>query len=241
MISSWDRPQAAPPLVIAHRGASSVYPENTIAAFEGAAELGADAVELDVRRTADGTFAVHHDATLGDGRRLVDLAGDELPPHVPRLDGAIDACRGLAVNVEIKNWPADADWDPERRLAVAVTRQVTARDDADRILVSCFDEETITAVHRLAPGLRTALLTGPPIDASALAGLAAAGHVAVHPFDATVTGDFVAAAHDLGLAVNVWTVDDPDRMATLAGWGVDGICTNRPDVARSVLDRTRDA
>jgi hypothetical protein len=67
------------PLVIAHRGASAHHPENTIAAFRGAAEAGADMVELDVRITADGALAVHHDAQLGDGQPL---AGREGPDQI---------------------------------------------------------------------------------------------------------------------------------------------------------------
>ena len=63
--------------VIAHRGASKVERENTLAAFRRAGEMGADAVELDVRRTADGAMAIHHDAHLGDGRLICDLAADE--------------------------------------------------------------------------------------------------------------------------------------------------------------------
>ena len=75
-------------LVIGHKGAAGLAPENSLAAFRVAREVGADGVELDVRRTADGALAVHHDATLGDGRRLLDLAVDELP------DGIVDTSPG---------------------------------------------------------------------------------------------------------------------------------------------------
>src|SRR3954453_22244315 len=73
------------PLVIAHRGASAAFPENTVEAFEGASRLGADWVELDVRRTADGLLAVHHDARLGGGRAVVELPASALPASVPDL------------------------------------------------------------------------------------------------------------------------------------------------------------
>ena len=66
--------------VIAHRGASNAFPENTVAAFRGAHEMGADMVELDVRRTADGRLAIHHDAHLPDGRAICDVASGDLPP-----------------------------------------------------------------------------------------------------------------------------------------------------------------
>ena len=69
--------------VIAHRGASKAFPENTVAAFRGAAAMGADMVELDVRRTADGYLVIHHDARLPDGRVIYDLRARELPPRCP--------------------------------------------------------------------------------------------------------------------------------------------------------------
>src|SRR5262245_26247516 len=99
-------------LVIAHRGASAAFPETTVEAFEAAGRLGADWVELDVRRTADGLLAVHHDARLGDGRALVELSRSALPAAVPDLGEALAACDGLGVNVEIKNAASDPDFDP---------------------------------------------------------------------------------------------------------------------------------
>src|SRR3954452_22090130 len=93
--------------IFAHRGASARYTENTVSAFQGARDLGADWVELDVRRTADGSLAVHHDAHLPDGRRIVELHAADLPDTVPDLAGALDACEPLGVNVEIKNLPGD--------------------------------------------------------------------------------------------------------------------------------------
>src|SRR3954465_13219995 len=96
--------------VIAHRGASAAAPENTVEAFRLARELGADMVELDARRTADGQVIVHHDAHLADGRAIVELSRSELPTHVCDLADALDACEGMQVNIEIKNWPDDPDF-----------------------------------------------------------------------------------------------------------------------------------
>src|SRR5437762_9663704 len=108
--------------IIAHRGASASFPQNTLEAFRGARELGATWVELDVRRTADGLLAVHHDARLADGQAIVDLRAAELPSHVPSLAEALDACAPLGVNVEIKNSPNDVDFDA----AAAVVEPVVA-------------------------------------------------------------------------------------------------------------------
>ena len=110
------------PMVIAHRGASAAHPENTVAAFVGARDAGADGVELDARRTADGHVIVHHDAQLPDGRVIVELAAAELPDHVPSLAEALDACAGMVVNIEIKNWPDDPDFDGTEQVAVAGRR-----------------------------------------------------------------------------------------------------------------------
>jgi glycerophosphoryl diester phosphodiesterase len=224
-------------LVVAHRGASARFAENTSEAFAGARTLGADWVELDVRRTADGALAVHHDALLPDGRAIVDVDRADLPATVPDLISALDACEPLGVNVEIKNLPGDADFDPACGIVAKVAPVVAARTQP--ILVSSFHAETLDVLRDLEPSVATALLTFALHEPERTVDeVAAAGHVALHPFDATVDAALVAACHDRGLAVNVWTVDDPGRIAELAALGVDGIVTNVPDVARAVLDET---
>lgn len=228
----------ASPTVIAHRGASAAHPPgNTIEAFRAAGPLGATWVELDVRRCADGTLAVHHDDELPDGRPLLGLTADELPRWVPALDQALDACEGLGINIEIKNNPGDADFDETEALARAVVDLLRARDGRDEVLVSAFHLRTIDRVRALDPAVPTAFLVvdwaAPPVSTLPLC--AARGHAAVHPWHGLVTDEVVQLAHDLEMAVNVWTVDDPDEIAALAALGVDGIVTNVPDVAAAVL------
>jgi glycerophosphoryl diester phosphodiesterase len=222
-------------MVIAHRGASAAYPENTLAAFTGARELGADAVELDARRTADGQVIVHHDAQLPDGRVIVDLAAVELPSHVPSLAEALDACAGMVVNIEIKNWPDDPDFDDTERVAAQVVELVGATGWRDQVLVSCFHLPTVDRVRSLDAGLATAFLHIRIDGPTALAQAVEHGHGALHPWDPHVSADLVVRAHAQGVKVNVWTVDDPDRMLELAAWDVDGIVTNVPDLARETL------
>ena len=222
--------------IIAHRGASADYPENTLAAFRAAGPLGANWVELDVRRTADGALAVHHDAQLPDGRTIVELTAAELPEFVPSLAEALEACVPLGVNVEIKNSPQDVDFDPEAAMAAPVVDAIRACSQP--IIVSCFHAPTLDRVRSEDASVATALLTfdlGDPEQV--IAASAAACHVALHPFDRTVTRELVELAHDTQLAVNVWTVDDPARIEALAEMGVDGIVTNVPDVAAAVLGR----
>ncbi len=226
----------ARPLVIAHRGASRAAPENTVAAFRLARELGADMVELDVRRTADGTLAVHHDPVLPDGRPLVGLARGELPGTVPDLAGAVEACEGMGVNIEIKNWPDDPDFDPAERLAEAVAEFVSRHRLHGRAVVSSFHLPTIDRVRSLDPAIPTAwLVVGFGDVTDGLATLVGHGHRILHPHHRAVTEELLERCRDEGVRVNTWTLDDPDRMRELARWGIDGICTNVPDVAVAVL------
>lgn len=221
-------------LVIAHRGASAAEPENTVAAFRLAGELGADGVELDVRRTADDRLVVHHDAAVADGRVIRHVRAAELPSSMPSLDEAIDACRPtMFVNVEIKNDPDEPDDDPSHWLAHTVSALLARRGTPRRWLVSSFRPGTVGRVRRVAPMLRTALLCEGLGDAQ-IAHAARVGHVAIHPSVDGLTADQVRSAHAAGLAVNAWTCNDPDRIAELIAWGVDGICTDVPDLALAV-------
>ncbi len=225
--------------VIAHRGASAAAPENTVEAFRLARAMGADWVELDVRRSADGHLVVHHDAELADGRVIVELPRVELPRTVCDLEEALEACEGMSVNIEIKNWPADPDFDATEQVARGVVDLVQASQIHDRVLVSCFHYPTIQLVRELDAGIDTAflhLLIDRSWDELA-ADVAAAGHQALHPWDYLVDEALVDAARAQGLEVNVWTVDDPERMAQLVEMGVHGLCTNVPDVARQIVDQ----
>lgn len=219
-------------IVIAHRGASRAEQENTVAAFRTARAMGAAMVELDVRLLADGGLAVHHDAHLPDGRAVAELTRDDLPAHVPVLAQALAACEGMEVNVEIKNAVGEPGFDPTTDVAEQVAEVVRAEGAVDRVLVSSFDLPT--AARARACGLASAWLVV-RVPGDALDTLAAHGLEALHPIDRFVTEDLVERCHAAGVRVNVWTVDDPDRMRTLASWGVDGICTNVPDVAAAVL------
>ena len=220
---------------MAHRGASKREPENTVVAFRAALALGADGVELDVRRCADGALVVHHNPTLANGTPLAQLNAADLPNHVPSLDAALDACAGMWVNVEIKNDPSEPDFDPEDRIAADVVDCLKRRGEDERWLISSFRRETVDACRRLAPSIPTAWLTVLIDDpAATAASLVQSGHAAIHPYVETLTREAVDDMHAHGLAVNVWTCDDPARMAELITWGIDGICTNVPDVAADV-------
>lgn len=209
-------------------------------AFSIAARIGAHAVELDARPCADGSPIVHHDARLPDGRALCEVAPTEMPEWVPTLSAALDACAGIWVNVEVKNDESEPDYDPADRFMERVAADLRGRGEDGRWLVSSFRRATIDACRLLLPGVATAWLTVdvPAAEATSLAhDLRAAGHSALHPWVGSLTREVVVAMHADGLSVNPWTCDDPARMAELVEWGVDGICTNVPDLALSVVGR----
>jgi glycerophosphoryl diester phosphodiesterase len=221
-------------LVIAHRGASSLHPPgNTLEAFAAAGDLGADGVELDVHALRDGALVVHHDPTLPDGRALHELGVDDLPGWVPLLEPSLFQCEPMDVNVEIKGDGPGA----LRAALVADTVDLLMRFGApERFLITSFDWEIIAAAKQRAPQVPTGFLTmNDPMVDGLLDRIAAAGHCAVNPWNGVVTAEMVAAAHGVGLSVNVWTVDDPARIRELSAMGVDAIITNVPDRCRAVL------
>lgn len=243
------------PLVVAHRGASADHPENTLVAFEAAIAAGADGVELDVRLTADGVAVVLHDAETGvvtdgsgpvSGMRLAELKrlrvrGEE----VPTLDEALEVISGRAIaNLEIKNLPGEADYDSPREAVVeAVAASVQRVGFEGTVLVSSFNWLSIERARELLPGALTGFLTIGAIDPrAALVYARSRGHDYVLPHVEALLGvgaDYVADAHEAGLRVGTWTVDEDDRLATLFGWEVDAVATNRPDAAVRVRDRVR--
>lgn len=223
--------------VVAHRGASAHAPENTLAAFELAADLGADWVELDVRATADGALAVHHDAHLPDGRAVADVAAADLPSSVPLLDAALAACGAMGVNVEIKSSRDEPGFDETRSLARPTLAAIAAWGGT--VIVSSFDPAMVDRVLELDAAVPTAQLTfllDRPADA-VVERIAGRGHRWWHPHHATLDAGAIAAAHATGLGVNTWTVDDAARIAELAAWGVDGVVTNDVPTARLALGR----
>jgi glycerophosphoryl diester phosphodiesterase len=230
------------PRVLAHRGANRRARENTVEAFALAAELGAHGVELDVHRAADG-LVVTHDPWIDDLGVPAEFTVAQIQavdPMVPTLTAALDACAGMLVNVEIKNFPGDADFDPDERVVDEVVELLHARGRRDDVLVSSFSLDSLTRVRALDATLPTGFLTllgFDPIDAAAVA--RGHGHSAVHPDVRSLLGPVAAATaarcHELGLQMNVWTVNDPAELRRLADAGVDAVITDVPDVAREIL------
>jgi glycerophosphoryl diester phosphodiesterase len=170
---------------------------------------------------------------------LVEECGvDAVITNVPDVArAALDACDGLFVNIEIKNVEVDVDWDPTQVLAEAVVALVQERKAHEDVVVSCFGLACIDRVRALDPTIPTGYLASARWDqVGALQRAIDGGHTAFHPYHLVVNPDLVARAHDAGLVVNTWTVDEPDRMKWLVEeCGVDAVITNVPDVARAAL------
>jgi glycerophosphoryl diester phosphodiesterase len=221
-------------LVIAHRGASAAAPENTPDAFRLADRMGADGVELDVRRTPDGRLLVAHDP-LPDDLDDVDAMG------LATLEEALDACGDrMLVNVEIKNWPDDPDHDPTMAIVEPVIDALRRGGSGahHRWLISSFSWATLDACRAVAADIPTACLTMGQPAAATIARLAREGHAALHPWEPHVDEAMVTACHDAEMALTTWTCNDAARIAGLASIGVDGVCTDVPDVALAALGRT---
>ena len=241
--------QVANPLIVAHRGASVDEAENTLEAFEAAIGAGADAVEFDVRITADGHPVVMHDPTVDrttDGTGLVsshtlaeigalriDLASGAAA-RVPTLHEALRVLSGrAAVDVEIKNIPGEPDFDSERELAVeAVHRALDEVGFVGDVIVSSFNPLSIAASLAARPEIPTGLLTEYGVDAVAALRFAAdQGHAWVLPFVGKVLeadASFPGEVHDAGLLLGTWITDDPAEAVALSRSGVDALATNDP-------------
>lgn len=224
--------------VLGHRGASRDHDENTLAAFAACAEVGADGFELDVRRTADDVLVVVHDAVLADGRVVREILAEDLPDTIPLLAEALEQNAEQFINIEIKNHPSDPDYDAEFGISVAVAGLVAAFSAAHRVLISSFDMSTILRIRQADPSIPLGWLTFGQADPRQIIARAQAHELAaIHPHDLLVDQAFVDRAHEAGLDVYTWTVDDPERIVELEGYGVDGIITNDPAGALAALGR----
>jgi glycerophosphoryl diester phosphodiesterase len=253
-------PRQRSPAVVAHRGSSATYPENTLDAFDAAVSSGADVVELDVRMTADQQPIVMHDAdvaattdgtgfvhtlTLGEVKRLNAARGREDRVEVPTLAEALALLSGrCGVNIEVKNLPGEPSFDwPREAAAEAAVRTLHDVGFEGFVLVSSFNWLSIERVRQIEPSIPTGFLTTAVIDPrAALRYVVSNGHTHVLPQSPAIfeAGQaFVEEAHAEGIAVGTWTVDLPEGVEELFGMGVDAIATNDPEMAVPIRDRFR--
>ena len=167
--------------VYAHRGCTVGYAENTLEAFAEAKRLGADGVELDVRLTADGALAVHHDPVIAGLGPVADLTVSDLPAHVPLLADALAVCDGLVVDVEIKNDPAQPGYDPGESVAALTAAAMAEAGWTERVIVSSFQASTLRAAQVADGRLRLGALWSVFADADAAVGPGRRGGVVRRP------------------------------------------------------------
>jgi len=247
-----DKQNLTMPLIIAHRGASAKAPENTLAAFELAFEMGADGIELDVMLSKDEQLVVIHDDTVdrttnGSGRvsdfplkilQGLDAGsvfstafhGERLPSLAEvfeRFDGK------MLINVELKNYATPFDG-----LTDKVVNLIQKYKLLNSVLLSSFNPLNLWRARRRLPEVRLGLLTlGGKAGALSRGAL---GRIfpydALHPYYSDVNETLVNKIHSLGRQVNVWTVNEPEELLRLCQLGVDGIITNDPQAARKVIE-----
>jgi glycerophosphoryl diester phosphodiesterase len=226
--------------VWAHRGVPGPAIENTIEAFSSARRLGAHAVELDVRRSAEGHLVVHHDPVVEGVGPVSELTLLRLPPYVPTLAQALTACRGLSVNVEIKNFRWEPGYESDHAIARDTVRVIDEAGHDGSVVVSSFCDRTIDAVRACAPHLSVGWLLGPLTpNASVIPEAAHRGYQAVHPYFAGVDRGTVHSARDLGLSVHVWTARGAAEFCRMAALGVDAVITDEVPVVMDLVRRTR--
>lgn len=250
--------------MVAHRGSAGTAPENTLAAVRLALDHGADVVETDVKRTRDGALVVLHDESLErttDVREVYprrapwwvrDFTLDEIArldagswfapefagQRVPTLGEWTDAVGTAGMLVEGKDpqlHPGIAhDLDAELRTAPGLAAALAD----ERLVVQSSDRDWLRALRDIAPDVPVALVHHGVPDEDALAA-DSPWLDAVNPALANATRRLVERTHELGMAMNVWTVNEPDDMRRALTWGVDGVVTDHPQRLRALVPAPR--
>ena len=229
-------------LVIAHRGASGERPENTLSAYTLAVEQGADMIEIDLHRTRDEAIVVTHDELLEGLGGAGEIAGATLAQvraldagegeRVPTLDEVLDAFgERIAFNLELKR-ATDREYAGLEQAALAA---VERRGLLPRMLFSSFYDPVLARLRSLSPAARVGLLISRKFPHRAVARAKALGAEALHPEDSIATPELVREAHDAGLLVHVFTVDEETELRRFLDMGVDGIFTNYPRRLRAMV------
>jgi len=236
------------PVIFAHRGASAYAPENTLAAFNLAHQQGANAIELDVKLSADGIPVVIHDTTVdrttnGSGR-VADLELATLQKldagegqQIPTLAEVFDSLGGkILINIELTNYKS-----PNDQLVDKVVKVIEKHGLSESILFSSFFSKNLKRAAQLLPQTPRGLLALPGLLGwwARTWGFRLGNYQALHPIYKNTTPKLIARAHRMGRRVYVWTVNAADEMRQLADWNVDGIITDDPQLAVKVFERAK--
>jgi len=240
------------PWVIAHRGASGHAPENTMAAFERAADLGVVFIETDLHLTRDARFVAIHDGTLErttNGRgKVSDFTLAELRrldnglwydrqymgQRIPTLEDILDfgRKRDVVFYLEVKY---EAAWGMHHALVGALQKE----QDAARTIVISFDASAIESVRKLDASIMTGLLIDEGTQADAVRKALDVGARQLCPQAKLVTHEFVEQAHRADLLLATWTVDDAEEMRRVISVGADGVMTDFPDRLMAIVEDSK--
>lgn len=226
-------------LLIAHRGASKLAPENTLKAFQKAIELKADYVEFDVHGTKDGEIVIMHDddtsRTTGQKGKISEMTLEDLKnldcgegEKIPTLQELISLAKGkIGLQLEIK----------APGLAQKIVTLLKEADLIDSTIISAFDHNELLEVQKIEPKLKLAALVLGIKKNKTIKEAVDHQYYAIHPLYKFVSQKFLESAHANHIKVNTWTVDSPSGMRKLIEMGIDGIITNDLITAKKVLGR----
>ena len=230
--------------VTAHRGYSAVYPENTIPAFKGAIQVGADWAELDVQQTADGEVIVMHDSNLkrttGLDKEVWQVTWDEIKDldngswfdkkyqtvRIPTLEEVLKVCRGkIHLNIEIK--PSGHDKDLEEQVA-KLLKKYHMRDTC---VVSSLKYDSLRKIKQADDSIETAYITS--VSYGNFTDLEYADGYSVE--STLLSKGFVNKAQKVGKQIYVWTVNSEERLEKVVGMGIDNVITDDPVMAKELI------
>jgi glycerophosphoryl diester phosphodiesterase len=243
-----------PVMVVAHRGFSGAAPENTLAAFRKAIEVGSDMIELDIHLSKDGKTVVIHDETLErttDGRgRVVDhtlmdlkkldagssFGGPFSGERIPTLEEVLDLAKGrVLVNIEVKN-PTHGQY-PITELAHKSLQAVKKAGMLDRVIFSSFHPVSLEHIQKKEPRAWVALLFHRPWN-SFLEITRGKEYGVLNLRNIHLNEEKIFRLHKEGMKVNVYTVNTEEELEQFVRWGADGIITNYPDRLIRILKAT---
>jgi glycerophosphoryl diester phosphodiesterase len=236
------------PVIFAHRGASAYAPENTMAAFKKAIELGSGGIELDVHRTKDGQIVVIHDEAIdrtSDGRGKVKemtlpellrfdfgswFSDDYVGERIPTLEQVMEYLHDFdgILNIEIK--------EAATGIESAVVALINKYGMRDKVIISSFDHYILFGFKEFDDGIKTGALFMENLY-EPWNYVKRFGASAIHPFYRSVNPEIIKQCRTNGIDVNVFTVDRADDIKMFAEVGASGIITNVPDVAIKILER----
>jgi len=242
-----------PVLIMAHRGFSGKAPENTLAAFQKAIEIGSDFIELDIRFSKDGHLVVFHDDTLqrttnGKGK-VAEFSLQELKrldagfwfgaafsgEKIPTLREVLDLARGrISLNIELKK--GDQGRYTMTDLADRALEEVQRGGMEQQVLFSSFDLSAAKRIREKNPAIPVAFITRSPWNSPREA-FGGELLLFLNARKTTLNETNLARAHHQGIKIIVWTLDTEDEMEKFISMGVDGIVTDHPDRLIRILEK----